>query len=102
MFGIWVESGKLLYIKELTGEQRRQLIDTQQVYEVWRHADLEKRRRFLGSMRWAERNGTAYLLRKVGSGETSLGPRNSETESAYAAFMAGRRANREKLAGLSQ
>jgi hypothetical protein len=96
------ESGKLLYLNELNGEQRRQLIDTQQVYGAWRDSDAEKHRRFAGSMRWAERNGTDYLLRKVGSRETSLGPRSGEIESTYTAFMDGRKANKEKLESLAK
>ena len=91
-----------MYFSELSGEQRRQFIDTQQVYGAWRDADAEKRRRFAGSMRWGERNGTDYLLRKVGSRETSLGPRNAETESVYNAFMDGRTANKEKLESLAK
>lgn len=91
-----------MYLKELSGEQRRQLIDTQQVYEAWRTADADRHRRFAGSMRWAERGGTEYLLRKVGPRETSLGPRNETTEAAYKAFIEGRESNREKLKGLSK
>jgi hypothetical protein len=96
-----LQSGKHPDIKELTAEQRRQLIDTQQVYEAWRAADEEGRRRFAGSMRWAERNGSEYLLRKNGKTETSLGLRSSETEAAYQAFVKGRADNHERLQGLS-
>lgn len=88
--------------RELSGEQRRQLVDTQQVASVWRVADDEKRRRFAGGMRWANRNGAEYLLRKVGKEETSLGVRNSATEAMYAAFMDGRSANKEKLRALTE
>lgn len=88
--------------RELSGEQRRQLIDTQQVYKAWRDHDSEKRRRFTGSMRWGERGGADYLLRKIGTRETSLGPRGGDTETAYTAFMNGRAANREKLVTLSR
>src|SRR5262245_47560939 len=88
-------------LKELTGEQRRQLIDTKQVYESWRGAYRERTRRFVGSMRWVERNGTDYLLRKTGRAETSLGPRSRETEAAYVAFMEGRRESQNRLDGLA-
>ena len=90
-----------MLLNELTGEQRRQLIDTQQVYQAWREADADKRRRFAGSMRWAPRNRAEYLLRKQGRIEQSLGLRNPETEAIYAAFIDGRAANKEKLSGLS-
>jgi hypothetical protein len=94
-------SGKHLEIKELSSEERRQLIDTQQVYETWRATDVEFRRRFVGSMRWATRNGTEYLLRKTGKAETSLGRRSGPTEAASRAFFQGRERVGDRLKGLS-
>jgi hypothetical protein len=95
------ESGKRMSIKELSGEQRRQLIDTQQVFDTWRQAHHEANHRFAGSMRWGERNGTDYLLRKIGQAERSLGRRGVETERIYDAFVSGRAENRDRLAGLT-
>jgi hypothetical protein len=91
-----------LKIKSLSGEQRRQLIDTQQGYDAWRVAKADSNHRFAGSMRWGERNGKEYLLRKIGKTETSLGLRNKATEAAYEAFLRGRSENRERLVGLSE
>ncbi|MEW6635005.1 MAG: nucleotidyltransferase domain-containing protein [Pseudomonadota bacterium] len=88
-------------LNELTAEQRRQLIDTQQVYESWLGADDERQRRFAGGMRWGERNGAEYLLRKIRQTENSLGPRSEETEGTFSAFSEGRARNRDLLAGLS-
>lgn len=88
-------------IKTLSGEQRRQWIDTQQVYQTWRTANDDSNRRFAGSMRWGERSGTNYLLRKIGKTETSLGPRNSETETIHDAFIRGRAENKSRLTSLS-
>ncbi|ESX24719.1 nucleotidyltransferase domain-containing protein [Mesorhizobium sp. LSJC264A00] len=88
-------------LRELTGEQRRQLIDTQQVYEAWQRADDQRQRRFAGSMRWVERSGAEYLLRKVRQVENSLGPKSSQTEKAFAAFSEGRVQNKDLLAGLA-
>jgi hypothetical protein len=96
------DSGKPLIIKELDDSQRRQLIDTRQVYEAWLSADDEARRKFAGSMRWARRGGQEYLLRKISNRETSLGPRSSETEATYAAFKEGREAIRNRLVSLSE
>lgn len=96
-----VDSGKLQHLSDLTGNQRRQLIDTQQAFEAWRVTRLTRTRRFNGSMRWAKRGSVSYLLRKVGSRETSLGPRSATTEAAYAAFLTGRAENKERLAGLA-
>jgi hypothetical protein len=90
-----------LKLSILTGEKRRQLVDTQQVYEAWRVAHEESGRRFSGSMRWGERSGTEYLLRKIGKTETSLGPRSTDTEAAYEGFLRGRAENKSRLAGLS-
>jgi hypothetical protein len=90
-----------LDLRALSGEQRRQLIDTQQVYEAWRAANDESNRRFAGSMRWGERSGTEYLLRKIGKAETSLGPRSKETEATYDAFFRGRADNQSRLKSLS-
>lgn len=88
--------------KALTSEQRRQLIDTQQVYEAWRAANKDANHRFAGSMRWVKRKGAEYLLRKFGKAETSIGPRNEETEAAYDAFTKGRAENADRLAGLTE
>jgi hypothetical protein len=90
-----------MYIRELRGEQRRQFIDTQQVFDTWRQAHSEAKHRFAGSMRWGERNGRDYLLRKIGQAETSLGPRSAETERTYEAFVNGRAENQDRLAGLT-
>jgi hypothetical protein len=89
-----------LHLKDLTGEQRRQLIDTQQAYEAWRATGGAALHRYAGSMRWARRNGTEYLLRKTGRSETSLGPRDQQTEATYDAFMTGRKQNQDLLEGL--
>ncbi len=97
----WHKSGKPLSVNVLSGAQRRQLIDTQQVYQAWRAANEDGNRRFTGSMRWGERSGTNYLLRKIGKTETSLGPRNSETEAIYDAFIRGRADNKDRLTSLS-
>jgi hypothetical protein len=91
-----------LELKILSFEQRRQLIDTEQAYDAWRHAKAESKHRFAGSMRWGERNGKEYLLRKIGKTETSLGLRNRGTEAAYEAFLRGRSENSDRLAGLAE
>jgi hypothetical protein len=97
-----IGSGKILDIIDLTGEQRRWLIDTQQVYEAWRAANQANKHRFAGSMRWVKRAAQEYLLRKTGKAETSLGPRGPQTEAAYAAFTSGRDKNTETLVHLAK
>jgi hypothetical protein len=91
-----------LELNALSGEQRRQLIDTQHAYDAWRIANADSNRRFAGSMRWGDRNGKEYLLRKIGRTETSLGLRNRGTEAAYEAFLRGRAENDGRLVGLSE
>ncbi len=95
------ESGKQSFVSALSAEQRRQVVDTRQVYAAWLAADQDRRRRFVGSMRWVERNGSDYLLRKIGKAETSLGPRGQDTEAAYEAFMRGRQDNQQCLESLA-
>ncbi len=89
-------------LKILSADQRRQLIDTQQAHEAWRAAKAASNHRFAGSMRWGERSGKEYLLRKIGKVETSLGLRSKNTEAAYEAFLRGRSENSDRLAGLSE
>jgi hypothetical protein len=91
-----------LNIKSLSGEQRRQLIDTQQIWGVWRALSADKKRRFVGGMRWARRGSGEYLLRKIGASEKSLGIRSSETEAVYEAFMTGRKDNKDQLTDISR
>ena len=95
-------SGKAMYFNELDSRQRRQLIDTQQAFEAWRSASPDMAHRFAGSMRWAQRQGNEYLLRKVRSVEHSLGPRGSDTIAMQDAFQSGRQATKERLAGLAE
>ena len=85
---------------ELGGSARRQLIDTQQTFDALRHAQRELRQQYCGSMRWAPRNGKAYLLRKLGRVEKSLGARNADTERIFETFHEGRRAMADRVTGL--
>src|SRR5579871_4154992 len=89
-------------INELTGEQRRQLTDTQQVFQALQSADYEARHRFAGGMRWAERKSIEYLLRKIGRSESSSGRKSPETEQIYDAFITGRAANQDRRDGLAK
>ena len=86
---------------ELRPDQQRQLIDAVDTFDAWREARNERRRRFVGSMRWVERGGNRYLLRKIGARERSLGPKSAETDEAYESFISGRDRNDDQLAGLS-
>ncbi len=89
-----------MYFNEIASIQRRMLIDVRQAYEAWSAADQEMRHRFAGSMRWQKRGAAEYLMRKVRSVEKSLGRRQPETERTYDAFIQGRAAAKDRLAGL--
>jgi hypothetical protein len=71
---------------ELTNEQRRQLIDVQQVYAAW-HSSRDAAH---GHMRWLKRRGIEYLHHKIGQHERSLGPRSEKTEHRYEEHKAAR------------
>ncbi len=81
---------------ELTNAQRRQFVDVTQIFEAWEDSRAELARRFVGSMRWVERKGHVYLLRKHASREASLGRRTAKTEEIYRAFRNGRDAERNR------
>ena len=73
-------------VTELNNAQRRQFVDVIQTFEAWEESKGELARRFVGSMRWVERKGHVYLLRKRANSEVSLGRRTDETEKIYRAF----------------
>ena len=82
---------------ELNNAQRRQFVDVVQTFEAWEDSAAELARRFAGSMRWVERKGYVYLLRKQANKEVSLGRRSDETENIYRAFRNGRDEERNRF-----
>ena len=86
---------------ELSNAQRRQYVDVIQIFEAWEESRQEMTRRFAGSMRWVERKGHVYLLRKRGNSEVSLGRKTDETEKMYQAFRDGRDEERNRSAHLN-
>src|SRR3954469_20365404 len=91
----------MLEINELNNDQRRYLIDVQQIFEAYEVKERLAKARYAGSMRWVERNGTEYLLRKRGKVERSLGQGSSETELIYRQFMEGRERNQNEMKSLA-
>ena len=83
-------------LAELNNAQRRQFVDVVQTFEALEESKAELARRFVGSMRWVERKGHVYLLRKQASSEVSLGRKTDETEEIYRAFRNGRDAERKR------
>jgi len=90
----------MIKINDLHNDQRRQLIDIQQTFEAYEVKKRLAKARYAGSMRWAERNGTEYLLRKRDKVEHSLGQRSPETELIYRQFMEGRERNEGEMKSL--
>ncbi|MDE0046095.1 MAG: nucleotidyltransferase domain-containing protein [bacterium] len=83
-------------LAELTNAQRRQFVDAVQIFEAWEDSRAELGRRFAGSMRWVERKGHVYLLRKQASREVSLGRKTEKTEEIHRAFREGRDRERHR------
>jgi hypothetical protein len=77
-------------MRQLTGNQTRQLIDAEQLYDAFRLAQREYRQRYLGSMAWKTVSGRRYLYRKTDGVWKSLGPHSADTELAHQKFHAGR------------
>ena len=87
-------------LAELNNAQRRQFVDVVQTFEAWEESKAELAQRFVGSMRWVERKGHVYLLRKKASSEVSLGRKTDKTEEIYRAFRNGRDAERKRCHAL--
>ena len=87
---------------ELNNDQARHVVDLRQVFEEWEICRSNFGHQYSGSMRWVERKGYPYLLKKDGRQERSLGRRDAETEAAYEAFIEGRKTARDRLASLDQ
>jgi hypothetical protein len=90
------------YFTQLSGEQTRQLLNTEQAYAAFRSARAEREERFRGSMAWKSVRGREYLYRKVRGDWKSLGRRNAETELIEERFREGRDAIKARIASLDQ
>ena len=81
---------KSLNLKEFDNDQRREFVNTQQRFQVWRDA-AERLDAVRGSMTWQTTDERQYLARSAydRSGvrrQKSLGPRSPETEQVKAEF----------------
>jgi hypothetical protein len=91
-----------MFFSELTSEQRRRLIDIQQIAQALRVAETDMRLRFSGSMSWKRRGERDYLYRRGLVADKSLGPRSTQTEATYQAFTAGRKNTAQRVSTLRQ
>ena len=91
-------------IVELTNEQRRQLIDVKQAFQVWHAAHRQFTNSYKGTVRWKKSKGQEYLYRTVYRGDheiaKSLGPRSPRTEKLKEAYANARLRLRQRLSKL--
>lgn len=87
-------------INELGLEARRRFVEVRQQAEALRAVEAELRTRFRGSMTWRERGERAYLYRRQGRVDKSLGPRSEATEMTHRAFVDGKAAYEHRAAAL--
>lgn len=90
--------------QELNGDQRREVVNTQQRYAAYRQAE-DRSKGYRGSMVWTEIKGREYLLRSHygASGvrrQTSLGLRSKETEAIKLEYEHGRSQAQDRLKNL--
>ncbi len=87
--------------KELSNEQIRQMVDSEQAFQSWH----ETRDEFLhgyegsykGTMKWKTRESGQYLYRILNGVEKSLGARSPETEKIKADYTKARNRLRDRL-----
>src|ERR1700741_5170840 len=85
----------MIELQELNGDQSRETVNTAQRYTALSEAQ-QREIGYRGSMSFAERGGTEYLLRDYYdpvSGvrrQKSLGPRNADTQKTFDAFVHGK------------
>jgi hypothetical protein len=83
--------------KELTTEQIRQTIDTEQVFAEWTRTSSDISHRFQGAMAWKVVSGKKYLYRKSASIWKSLGPQSEDTQYMHQQFHEGREIAKARL-----
>jgi hypothetical protein len=94
----------MILFQELNGDQRREVVNTQQRYAAYREA-AERHDSYRGSMVWKKTNGHDYLVRshygKSGvRRQTSLGLRSKETDAIKREFDRGRSEVQDRLKNL--
>jgi hypothetical protein len=94
----------MMEFQELSSDQRREAINTQQRYAAYREA-AERAKGYRGSMVWTQIKGRDYLVRSHydPSGvrrQISLGPRAKETVAIKLDYERGRSDARERLKNL--
>lgn len=94
----------MIEFQELSGDQRREAVNTQQRYAAYREAE-HRANGYRGSMVWRKIQGREYLVRShyAKSGvrrQTSLGLRSKKTEATKLEYERGRAQARDRLKDL--
>lgn len=94
----------MIEFHELNGDQRREMVNTQQRYAACREAE-DRAKEYRGSMVWSHVQGRDYLVRShyAKSGlrrQTSLGLRSKETEAIKSEYDRGRSDAQKRLQDL--
>jgi hypothetical protein len=94
----------MIEFQELNGDQRREIVNTQQRYAAYRQAE-DRANEYRGSMVWSQIQGRDYLVRShyAKSGirrQKSLGLRSKETEAIKRDYDRGRSDAQKRLQDL--
>lgn len=90
-------------MKSLTNQQRLHQVNTEQLFENYRSAEIHAASYRYG-MRWKKVRNSEFLFRdkdRRGNGK-SLGPRSPQTEQLLSAFTAGRGVAQERLKSITE
>ena len=95
------ETVEMMEFQELSGDQRREAVNTQQRYAAYREAE-DRANGYRGSMVWKKIQAREYLVRShyAKSGvrrQTSLGLRSKKTEAIKLEYGRGRTEARDRL-----
>lgn len=82
--------------QELSGEQTRRLIDSEQRYATFRQTVQRLHQSYRGSMAFKRVKGQEYLYHTVDGVAKSLGPRSAKTDAIALAFQEGRDRQRKR------
>ena len=85
-----------MHFQELSGEQTRRLVDSEQRYSTYRQTLQKLHRSYRGSMAFKRVKQQEYLYHTVDGIAKSLGPRSPQTEAIAAAFREGRARQRTR------
>ena len=85
-----------MIFQELSGEQTRRLVDSEQRYDTYRRALQKLHQSYRGSMTFKRVKEQDYLYHIIDGVAKSLGPRSAQTESLVSAFQEGRERQRQR------